>query len=98
MSAHSVVAVVFTSTVIYVTVAAGPTAQQAGGSIAAVTASKLETLKRDAAADIDSRAKFTQQTNDLLFSFAELGFQEFETSKYIVRLLRENGFAVQEGV
>ena len=47
MSPHSVVAVVFTSTVIYVTVAAGPTAQQAGGSIAAVTASKLETLKRD---------------------------------------------------
>ena len=44
------------------------------------------------------KARFTQQTTDLLFSFSGLGFQEFETSKYIVRTLRENGFTVQEGV
>jgi aminobenzoyl-glutamate utilization protein B len=34
----------------------------------------------------------------MLFSYAELGFQEFETSKYIVNALRQNGFTVQEGV
>ncbi len=49
--------------------------QQPGASAAA--ASRLEALKRQAAAEVDSMAKFTQQTNDLLFSFSELGFQEF---------------------
>jgi aminobenzoyl-glutamate utilization protein B len=35
---------------------------------------------------------------DMIFSFGELGFQEVETSRYLVRILRENGFTVQEGV
>jgi len=36
--------------------------------------------------------------NDQVFSFAELGFQEFETSKYLKDILRKNGFAVDEGI
>ncbi len=59
-------------------------------------AKNLAQLKRDVAADIDSRAVFTQQMVDQIFSFGELGFQEFETSKYIVAMLRQNGFTVEE--
>ena len=33
-----------------------------------------------------------------IFSYAELGFQELETSHYLVALLRENGFTVEEGI
>ena len=35
---------------------------------------------------------------DQLFSYGELGFQEFETSKYLVDVLKKNGFKVEEGV
>jgi len=41
---------------------------------------------------------FSQQMVDQLFSYSELGFQEFETSGYLVRVLKENGFTVEEGV
>ncbi|MEO8449346.1 MAG: amidohydrolase [Gemmatimonadota bacterium] len=57
---------------------------------------RLEKLKVEALADIDSRAKFTQQVVDQIFSFGELGFQEIETSKYLVELLRKEGFTVEE--
>src|SRR5205823_11637334 len=58
---------------------------------------RLESLKRELIADIDSRAKFTQEMVDQIFSFGELGFQEFETSKYLIGILRREGFTVQEG-
>ena len=57
---------------------------------------RLEALKADAIADIDGRARFTQQMVDQVFSYGELGFQEFETSKYLVGLLRKEGFTVEE--
>jgi aminobenzoyl-glutamate utilization protein B len=56
---------------------------------------KLETFKQEAAADIESRAVFIQQMIDQVFSFGELGFQEFETSKYLTGILEKNGFAIQ---
>ena len=34
---------------------------------------------------------------DIIFSFGELGYQEFETSRYLVGILRKNGFTVTEG-
>ncbi|NOT07490.1 MAG: amidohydrolase [Gemmatimonadales bacterium] len=58
---------------------------------------RLEALKKELSADIDGRAKFTQEVVDQIFSFGELGFQEFETSKYLVALLKKEGFTVQEG-
>jgi aminobenzoyl-glutamate utilization protein B len=58
---------------------------------------RLEQYKREVAQDIDTRARFTAQMVDQIFSYAELGFQEFETSKYLVNLLKENGFTVEEG-
>ncbi len=63
----------------------------------AVPDPRLEALKRELIADVDSRAAFTQQMVDQIFSFGELGFQEFETSKYLVALLRKEGFRVEEG-
>ena len=42
--------------------------------------------------------EFTQQIVDQVFSFGELGFQEFETSRYCIGILKKNGFAVQEGI
>jgi aminobenzoyl-glutamate utilization protein B len=60
-------------------------------------AKRLEALKREVAAEVDRMATFTQQAVDMVFSFGELGFQEFETSKYLTGLLRNAGFAVTEG-
>jgi aminobenzoyl-glutamate utilization protein B len=57
---------------------------------------RLDALKRELMADIDGRAKFTQEMVDQIFSFGELGFQEFETSKYLIGILRKEGFTVQE--
>ena len=71
-----------------------PPARAAGGQ----NDPRIARLKQQAAGEIDGMSTFTQQTVDMLFSFAEVGFQEFETSKYIVGVLRSNGFAVQEGV
>jgi aminobenzoyl-glutamate utilization protein B len=59
---------------------------------------RLETLKKEAADDVDSRAQFSQQMVDQIFSYGELGFQEFETTRYLVDILKQNGFSVQEGV
>ena len=35
---------------------------------------------------------------DQIFSYAELGFQEVETSKYVTGILEKNGFKVERGV
>ena len=59
---------------------------------------RLDALKAEVARDIDSRAKFIQQMVDQVFSYGELGFQEFETSKYLSGILEKNGFAVERGV
>jgi aminobenzoyl-glutamate utilization protein B len=63
----------------------------------AVRAPNPDALKRDAMRGLDSMATFTQQMVDQIFSFGELGFHEVETSRYIVDLLRKNGFEVTEG-
>lgn len=61
---------------------------------------RVASLKALVDADVSSPAMFDlgQQMNDMVFSFSEIGFQEFETQKYLGGLLRENGFTVEEGV
>ena len=59
---------------------------------------KLDTYKADVVTDVESMRTFTQQMVDSVFSFGELGFQEFETAKYCADILRKNGFTVEEGV
>ena len=61
-------------------------------------APRVAQLKKDAAADVDAMRVFTQQMVDSVFSFGELGFQEFETNRYLIDILRQNGFSVEEGV
>jgi aminobenzoyl-glutamate utilization protein B len=60
-------------------------------------AAPLSGLKAEAVALVDSNAKLTQEIVDSLFSFSELGFQEFETQRYLTTLLRRNGFEVETG-
>ncbi len=59
---------------------------------------RLEALKRELAVEIDKMADLTQQMVDMLFSFAEPGFQEFETKRYCTEILRSRGFSIQENV
>ena len=59
---------------------------------------RVTALKTEAAAEVEKLKVFSQQMVDQLFSYGELGFQEFETSKYLVKVLKENGFQVEEGV
>jgi aminobenzoyl-glutamate utilization protein B len=65
---------------------------------AGVRAADLEDMLEDVTADVESMRKFTQVMVDKIFSFSELGFQEIETSRYVVSILRENGFQVEENV
>lgn len=64
----------------------------------ALPAKKIQALKAEMVAEVEKREKFTQEMVDMIFSFGELGMQEFETSKYITGILRENGFEVEEGI
>src|SRR5687768_4249117 len=59
---------------------------------------RADALKKEAIADVDRMAKLTQEMVDQIFSYGELGFQEVETSRYITKILRDNGFTVQMGV
>ena len=81
----------------------GPSPATAPTGTAAVTApvkddARAERLKADAVRDVESMQVFTQQMVDSIFSFAELGFQETETHRYLVDVLKKNGFTVQEGI
>ncbi|MEO5590145.1 MAG: amidohydrolase [Gemmatimonadaceae bacterium] len=62
------------------------------------TTARLDALKAEAAREIDARAKLIQVMVDQVFSYGELGFQEFETSKYLSGILEQNGFKVERGV
>jgi aminobenzoyl-glutamate utilization protein B len=59
---------------------------------------KLDQYKRDVGLEVDGMREDIARMNDTVFSFAELGFQEFETSKYLTDILRKNGFTIQENV
>jgi len=78
----------------------GGRGQGAGQPAAAVApdSARVAALKDEAIAEIDRMKDFTQQMVDQIFSYGELGFQEFETHRYLVDLLRQNGFTVEENV
>jgi aminobenzoyl-glutamate utilization protein B len=59
---------------------------------------RLATLKQDAADEVEARRVLTQQIVDSLFSFSELGYQEFESQRYLTALLERNGFTIERGV
>ncbi len=55
-------------------------------------------LMEDVVSEVQEMAKLTQVMVDKIFSFSELGFQEFETSRYITTILEENGFDIEQGI
>jgi aminobenzoyl-glutamate utilization protein B len=59
---------------------------------------RIAALKNEAVAEVEKLKEFSAQMVDQVFSYGELGFQEFETSKYLVDILKKNGFQVEEGV
>ncbi|MDB2696114.1 amidohydrolase [Flavobacteriaceae bacterium] len=54
---------------------------------------KSETLKR-----VQEQHKNTQVMVDKVFSFAELGFQEYESSAYLTGILEDAGFTIERGI
>src|SRR4051795_3450691 len=79
------------------TVAAQQTATETSPA-AKPTDPRIERLKAEALTRVEARAKQIQEMVDMVFSFGELGMQEFETSKYLTGILEQNGFAVERGV
>jgi aminobenzoyl-glutamate utilization protein B len=59
---------------------------------------QIEAFKTSVANGVEARRKLAQVVNDTVFSFGELAYQEFETSKYLTTLLENNGFAVERGI
>jgi aminobenzoyl-glutamate utilization protein B len=63
-----------------------------------VSAEQSAALKQQILKEVDGNAKLAQVMVDTMYSFGELGFQEFETSKYLTDLLEKNGFKVEHGI
>src|SRR5882762_1564425 len=60
-----------------------------------VSPEKETAMKADLAGQIDAMKKQVQVMVDSVFSFGELGFQEFETSKYLTAILEKEGFKIE---
>src|SRR6202050_3667227 len=56
---------------------------------------KEAAMKADLIGQIDAMQKQAQVMVDSVFSFGELGFQEFETSKYLSGILEKEGFKIE---
>jgi aminobenzoyl-glutamate utilization protein B len=67
-------------------------------TVAASVPPRLAAYKTEAAASIDGMYDTAQQMVDSVFSFSELGFQEFETQRYVTGILEKEGFTIQRGV
>jgi aminobenzoyl-glutamate utilization protein B len=70
-----------------------PLAQQATGD-----AARIEKFKAAVVEGVEMRRKLAQVMNDTVFSFGELAYQEFETSKYLTEVLEQNGFLVERDI
>jgi aminobenzoyl-glutamate utilization protein B len=65
---------------------------------ASTHAQDLEALREEALERVEEDAKRVQEIIDMLYSFGELGMQEFETQRYLTGLLEEEGFEIELGV
>src|SRR5260221_5030313 len=99
MSSRSwIAALAMAAAVVAAPVAQKPAAPKAAPPKATAKPTKLDALKQEAVVDVESHGQFSQQMVDQIFSYGELGFQEFETNRYLIDILKKNGFAVQEGI
>ena len=69
-----------------------------GAAVAAPVPPKLAAYKQEAATSIDGMFDLAQQMVDSVFSFGEIGFQEFETQRYLTTILEREGFTIQRGI
>tara|TARA_B100000902_G_C27313199_1_gene919670 strand:+ start:1967 stop:3580 length:1614 start_codon:yes stop_codon:yes gene_type:complete len=60
--------------------------------------SKLKKIKSEVVSTVGENHKLTQVMVDKIFSFAELGFHEVESSKYLTSILKSNSFEIEYGV
>ncbi len=60
--------------------------------------STIRKQKETVATEVQNRHKNTQVMVDKIFSFAELGFHEVESSKYLTGILEEAGFEIEYGI
>src|SRR5262245_39013054 len=67
-------------------------------AFAADDAPRNAAIRADLLGEIGHMKKQIQVMNDMVFSFAELGFQEFETSKYLTGILEKEGFTIEHGI
>ena len=58
----------------------------------------VDKFKADVSLEVDGMREDIQRMNDTVFGFAEPGFQEFETSKYLSEILERNGFKIERGL
>ena len=63
-----------------------------------VGADREAAIKADLSGQIDGMKKQAQVMVDTVFSFGELGFQEFETSKYLTGILEKEGFKIERNL
>jgi aminobenzoyl-glutamate utilization protein B len=59
---------------------------------------RITALKAEVTEKVENNKKMVQEIVDSLFSFSELGFQEYETQRYIGEILENNGFEFQRDV
>jgi len=59
---------------------------------------QIQNLKTELIRAIDNNQKLGQVMVDKVFSFSELGFQEFETMEYITDILEKEGFTIEKGI
>ncbi|MBX5497166.1 MAG: amidohydrolase [Bryobacteraceae bacterium] len=63
-----------------------------------VDEAKRAALRADLEGQVEAMRRQTQIMVDTVFSFAELGFQEYETSKYLTGILEKEGFRIERGI
>lgn len=56
---------------------------------AAAQDNRIDTLKAEVTQKVEDNKKMVQEIVDSLFSFSELGFQEYETQRYVSDLLEK---------
>ena len=59
---------------------------------------QIQKLKKEILQKVEAQHKNTQVMIDKVFSFAELGFQEYESSAYLTAVLENAGFSIERGI
>ncbi len=59
---------------------------------------RIQKIKTETLASVSDHHKNTQVMIDKVFSFAELGFQEYESSAYLTGILEAAGFEIEKGI